>query len=51
VDAKVAPAVDALLRAPEDEVGGQEAAGEDIAGLNFCGPGDGEPFLLEDGVG
>ena len=56
VDAEVAPAVEALLGAPEDEVGGEEATGEevaglDLAGLDFVGEGDGEPFLLEDGVG
>jgi hypothetical protein len=51
VDAEVAPAVEALLGAPEDEVGGEEAAGEELAGKDFSGPGYGEPFLLEDGVG
>jgi len=40
-----------LLGAPEDEVGGEETAGEELAGKDFSGPGDGEPFLLEDGVG
>jgi len=51
VDAEVAPAMEALLGTPEDEVGGEEATGQEGAGLDFCRPGDGEPFLLEDGVG